>query len=261
MIDMRRWATEQGLRALRRRARLRHLQPGVTVVTVNWNTATYLQTQLSALRRYSSQATSVRVVDNASSDHSREVIRSAQSLMNVSVTRLPINIGHALGLHLGLAAVTTERFVLLDVDAFPISRNWLTELTSPLDDGAILVGAEHNGFAHPCCLAGRTRWFFDRHRLLSSQGRVHESGFLDVGERLTHEACQDGEVVLLPVTATLGPGFLGSVYGDIVYHNFYSAHRQGEGAREVGQVPLTSTTVESTWGLAVRKFLGELAAE
>jgi len=61
-------------------AALRHrtpsfYRPGVTVVTVNWNSLHYLERMLAAVEAMSPPGTEILVVDNASSDGSREFVR------------------------------------------------------------------------------------------------------------------------------------------------------------------------------------------
>lgn len=234
----------------------------MTVVTVTWNTLEYLRTLVSAVQAFSPPDVRLYVVDNHSNDGTKEWLRGIASESiggSVRSVRLQRNVGHALGLHVGLSAVQTEYFVLLDVDAFPIRPGWLTTLLGPLSNGALLVGADVNGFAHPCCVAGRTEWFFRRPRTLSPSGVVHESSFYDVGERVSAQAREEGEIALLPVTRTLGPGYLGAVFGDAVYHNFYSAHEQGDEARDLGQTHIRPRDVADTWARATVMYLPHLA--
>src|SRR6478672_2798427 len=113
------------LRAIARR-RIEAVEPGaVTVVTVNWNTLPYLQTMCEMVRRNSPLGTRIVVVDNASTDGSRQWLRGRGDLEAVL---LPFNIHHGPAADLGALRVRTEFLLLLDVDAFPISDRWIHEV-------------------------------------------------------------------------------------------------------------------------------------
>ncbi len=227
----------------------RNLTPGVTVVTVNWNTASYLRTHLEAVKHFSPPDVSLVVMDNHSTDGSWSLLRHAPGITRL---RLPRNLGHGAGLDVGVSLARTEIVVTLDVDAFPITEQWLETLVGPLDRGYVLVGGNpYNEFAHPSMLATRTRWLRGR------SFRPDANTGLDVGQRLTREA--DGPVKLLPISESFGPGMVGSVYGDIVYHNFFSAHSQGMDAQQAGAHPVVeSSDVQRSWDSAVDRFLAEI---
>ena len=230
-------------RAIARRSRTELVPGRVTVITVNWNTAEFLRDLLRGVAYFSPDA-EVLVVDNASSDDSRTVIDES----SVRSILLPINLGHGPALDLAVSRVSTEFFVTLDVDAFPIRRDWLTVLCAELDRGNIVVGGHmHREFAHPSMLAMRTRDFRDRrHSFIRSRWQgdefVHGRSW-DVAERISMR--EPGRVGLIPTTEVRGPGVIGSVYGGIVYHNWFSAQgppQQRQAAREA-------------WTEAVARFL------
>lgn len=240
--------TEAALRLMEAGASRRRLVPGVSVVTVTWNTREYLAAQLAAIDQFTEVPVAHITVDNASTDGTRDWLRGEN---RSRVIPLPRNVGHALGLHVGIAAVRTSMFVVMDVDAFPISDGWLAALVGPLRSGQLLVGADVHGWAHPCCLAARTDWFFARRRRLATIGSIPDPAFRDVGQHFAEEAAKEGGVTLLRRTGNLGPGVVGSVFGGVVYHNFYSAHGQGEGAGK----DVTAESVEAAWHRAVTTFL------
>lgn len=217
-----------------------------TVLTVNWNTLDFLRVLLAGVERFSPPGTEVLVVDNASTDGSREFLRqsSIRSLL------LPINLGHGPALDLAVARVHTEFFATLDVDAFPVSPDWLQVLRGYLDDGNVVVGGHmHRGFAHPSMLAMRTRDFRQRrHTFLrsywrSSRGFVHGESW-DVAERISMR--EPGRVALVQPSEVRGPGVIGTVYGGIVYHNWFSA--QGPESQRV--------EARAAWSEAEARFLG-----
>lgn len=214
-----------------------------TVITVNWNTAEFLRDLLRAVKKFSPDA-DVIVVDNASSDDSRALIRAS----GVRSILLPMNLGHGPALDIAAARVRTEFFATLDVDAFPVREDWLTVLRSELDAGNVVVGGHmHRGFAHPSMLAMRTRDFRDRkHSFVRSHWQsgefVHGQSW-DVAERISMR--EPGRVGLIPTSEVRGPGVIGSVYGGIVYHNWFSAQGPAEQRAEA----------RTAWTEAVARFL------
>jgi glycosyltransferase involved in cell wall biosynthesis len=205
----------------RARRRLQRLIPGgVTIVTVNWNARPYLEVLLAQVRRRSPPGTRVLVVDNASRDGSRALVR-AQT--DVRWLGLPVNAGHDVALDLGFLSVETEYVVALDVDAFPLRDDWLARLLEPLDAGTQVSGARLNReYVHPCCLAMRTARFVERSHSFRSRYRPRSEGrdaSGDIGETISaHEPAK----YFFDPTSQRGPGDVGTVFGGIVYHNFYS---------------------------------------
>jgi glycosyltransferase involved in cell wall biosynthesis len=207
---------------LRGRARKRRLRQGeVTVVTVNWNSGDQLAVFLRAVRRRSPKATKILVVDNASRDRSGELLARSP---DVRSARLPFNLGHDLALDLGFLLADTEFVVALDVDAFPVQNGWLDELLAPLSAGSEISGARLNReYVHPCCLAMRTARFVESKHTFRSRYRPRSAGTRasgDVGEGMSQR--EHGRLHFFEITSQRGPGSLGTVFGDLVYHNFYS---------------------------------------
>jgi glycosyltransferase involved in cell wall biosynthesis len=210
--------------ALRARAkrRLGRLEPGAaTVVTVNWNSWPHLEVLIDVVRRRSPAGTRIIAVDNGSVDGSRERIAAAEGVQGLL---LPANVGHELAMDLGVLLAETEFVVALDVDAFPLHDDWLQRLLAPLDEGAQVAGARLNReYVHPCCWAMRKARFVERghsfraHYVPRSEGR-DASG--DVGEEIS--AAEAPNVHFFEVTSQRGPGDVGTVFGDLVYHNFYA---------------------------------------
>lgn len=224
------WATVQflgwrvGVPLLRARARrgITRLEPGAaTVVTVNWNSWPHLEVLIDVVRRRSPAKTRIIAVDNGSKDGSRQRIRSQPGVRGLL---LPTNVGHELAMDLGVLLADTEYVVALDVDAFPLHERWLDELLAPLSEGAQVSGARLNrSYVHPCCWAMRTARFVDRKHSFRShyqprEGDCDASG--DVGEEIS--ASEAPNVHFFEVTSQRGPGDVGTVFGDLVYHNFYA---------------------------------------
>lgn len=186
-------------------------------MTVNWDSLPYLNVLLRLVRKRSAENVRVLVVDNGS----RETLSNGGQ---VQIVKLPFNVGHELALDIGFLLVETEYVVALDVDAFPLHDRWLDELLAPLSAGFEISGARLNRqYVHPCCLAMRTaRFVQQKHTFLShyqprSDGR-DASG--DVGEEMS--AREAGRLYFFDRTSQRGPGDVGTVFGDLVYHNFYS---------------------------------------
>jgi glycosyltransferase involved in cell wall biosynthesis len=217
----------------RRAGRARHLDELVpdaaTVVTVNWNTLRHLQVLHTMVRRHSPAGTPIVVVDNASTDGSQAWIRAQPDLQG---RFLRYNLHHGPAADLGALDVRTEFLVLLDVDAFPLSDEWLPAVLDPLRAGCTVAGGHiHRQYVHPSYLAMRTRDFVTRRHSFSMVGQWRKGvkgggeGFRDAGEDISvreRERFGPDTTHFVPVTETRGPGMLGTVFGDLVYHNFFA---------------------------------------
>jgi glycosyltransferase involved in cell wall biosynthesis len=226
------------------------LRRAATVVIVNWDSLEFLKVGVPQVRRFSPQGTKIIVVDNGSVDGSVEWLRRQADVFTIA---LGGNWGHGSALDIGFLRSRTRFVIALDVDAFPITDSWLDSVLVPLDQGFTVAGA-HGGealdrlvpgidpdhirpsFVHPCFLGMKLRRFVYRRR---SFKRWPPTGprVLDAGARLS--VCEAAHLYYVEPTSTIGPGFLGTVFGDVVYHNFHSTlHRQEglegtvEGVRE-----------------------------
>lgn len=234
-------------------AKHKPVRDGVTVVSVNFNSLPQLRALLTALKRYTSEPIDLIVVDNASKDGSREFLRTQRSVRPIL---LPLNIGHGFALDLAVLSASTSTVVAFDIDAFPISPEWLPAVREPLEQGAVIAGAHlHRAYIHPCFLALRRSDFLHYRLSFAPVGRcpspeVPASGlYLDAGEALSHVLCLaygSASIHKIPPTFTRGPGTIGTVFGDVVYHNFYSTHGRGE----MGQAGAEA------WEAAVRRYIG-----
>jgi glycosyltransferase involved in cell wall biosynthesis len=200
----------------------------VSIVIVNWNTSSFLRETLASLRRFTRIPLEVIVVDNGSSDGSADFLRRIPGLRSIRLRR---NVGHAPALDLGFLAATSDIVLSLDVDAFPIKSSWLEAVVSPLRQGFTVSGAQlWRPYVHPCCMAIRkARFVLRRHTFRARYSRDRNAlgrTAWDVGESISMR--EEGQLHLLPVTSQRGPGDVGTVFGDCLYHNFYAArHQQG----------------------------------
>ena len=247
--------TGAAVAALLRQRKPASYRPGVTVLVVNWNSLPFLEATLAAVRAMSPDVELV-VVDNASSDGSRTYLADQADVRTIE---LPVNVGHGVALDIGAASIDTEYVAVLDIDAFPISPNWLDESIAALRDGAKVAGARmHRNFVHPCFLVTETE-MLHRYDLtfrpvgtLSSLDRAAPL-FLDVGEALSQRAIVKfggGKALhFFEITDALGPGPARAVFGNLVYHNMYATQGRGQqGAPD-------------SWRDAMRRFHPDLAAE
>lgn len=236
------------------RRRIGALRPGgVTVVTVNWNSWTHLEVLIEMVRRRSPPGTKILVVDNGSCDESR---RRLAALPDVRTLMLPANIGHDLALDLGVLACQTEYAVTLDVDAFPLHERWLAQLLAPLDAGAQVSGARLNReYVHPCCWAMRTERFVSeghsfRSRYQARAPRRDASG--DVGEEISGREAPN--LHFLAVSSQLGPGDVGTVFGELVYHNFYATRFRAT-TEQVLDNAVVAADAERAWEQALERYV------
>ena len=232
------WAFGVGLEAVRRQAiqsLAADLAGSVTVVTINWNTLDYLKVLVEMVRRHS-PGVPLLVVDNHSVDGSRRWLAE----QHVRTIRMPRNVGHHKGLDVAFTLARSEYVIALDVDAFPVADDWTERVINPLREGAKLSGASIDWldypYVHPSFLALRRRDF-----LLDRLTFLFKGSDGDVGSEISQRYADS--VHLIQATEAKGPGFIGSVFGGVVYHNFGST-RPG----------LHSTGAEA-WDEAVERFV------
>src|SRR5881397_242927 len=108
--------------------------PGlVSVVVVNWNGIRYLAECLESLRRQAYPSRELIVVDNASTDGSREWLRASGAFRLVELER---NTGFAGGVNAGIHVSRGEFIALLNSDAVA-AEDWLDMLVEPMSDPAV----------------------------------------------------------------------------------------------------------------------------
>lgn len=213
---------------------MRAYRPGVTVLTVNWNSLAFLRPMLDLTRAMSPPDTEILVVDNGSTDGSVEYLRERR---DVRLARLPVNVGHGVALDIGSALVDTAHVAVLDIDAFPVSDRWLEESLRALDAGAKVAGAQmHRNFVHPCFLVTTTQLLRDHDLTFRPVGSLAQLDhraplFLDVGEALSQRVIVKfgGSPALhfFGVTSLRGPSMAGAVFGGLVYHNMFATQGSG----------------------------------
>ncbi|HEX2172079.1 MAG TPA: glycosyltransferase family 2 protein [Dehalococcoidia bacterium] len=132
--------------------------PSVAVIIPNWNGAHLLPTCLDALRRQTFRDHEVVLVDNASTDGSRELVRS--SYPEVRLIELSRNVFFAGAVNAGIRA-TAGRYVALLNNDTEVEPGWLEALVRALD-------------ACPKAgLAASKMLLFDRRDVINSAGDLY----------------------------------------------------------------------------------------
>lgn len=247
-------AVKQRLRSLRR-----PVEPGVTVASVNFNSLPFMQTLVAAVEHFADRPVRFVIVDNASTDGSRDWLASRPDITAIFPGE---NLGHGRGMDLAWLAAATEYVVAMDIDAFPISRDWLPAVLGPIERGEATISGAHNpvehtwlgrDYVHPCCLAMRQRRFVTRGHSFDML-----PGQWDNGERLTlAEQAHGGRAAFLDVTELRGPGIVGAVFGGVVYHNFYSTRFTVQ-AEQVLDGDVTPDDPRRAWQEATARHLAGL---
>lgn len=225
-IAMRRpWNLAVKAARLRAKLRLKPLRDGVTVVIVNWNTRSVTADVIRAVQRLSPRGTSVLVVDNGSTDGSRDMLRAWPGIKTMM---LRSNAGHGPALDLAVCSVRTKIALTLDSDAIPLAEGWLDPAVGPVRSGsALLAGSRaRRNFVHPIYLAvdvaqfvGR-RLSFQVHRLPGVDGDATRWGenAWDTAELMTPRI-PAAEVVFIDRTPNAVEGLPGMTAGGVVYHH------------------------------------------
>lgn len=221
------------VKAARMRARVRRRRPGVTVVMVSWNTRRVTADVLEAVQRCSPSGTQVLVVDNGSTDGSREMLADWPGIDTMLFRSNP---GHGVSLDLGVCAARTTVAVTLDSDAIPLSDRWLEPAVEPLRTGPVILAGTRSKrhFVHPMYLAVDVQAFvrrklsFQVHRLPDASPGAERWGIdaWDTGELMTGQLAPE-EIAFLEATPNRSLGLPGMTVGDVVYHHG-GVSRQGD---------------------------------
>lgn len=237
-------------------------KPGATVIIVNYNTMHYLETSISAIRRFSAPDTEILVVDNKSNDGSREWLRSKPG--GAYSVRLPMNVDHGRGLDIGLLMCRTEHAILLDSDAFPLRHGWIERLTQPLLDGEVDAVGAHGGRdrLHPLCMAVSRRFYVElgvsfggREDPVPGGDVIWGENRWDVGEYFS----QHVDVARRKLLETKRTE-LGEFVEDIVFH-LRLGTTGNRGSKRDNAVRDVAEETRSRWNRAVAEALSDLHVE
>jgi GT2 family glycosyltransferase len=132
--------------------------PRVSVIIPNWNGAYHLPTCLDALRQQTFRDFEVILVDNASTDGSRELVETQYP--EVRLVTMPRNRFFSGAVNAGIQEARGEIIVLLNNDT-EADHRWLEELVAALD-------------AHPeAGMAASKLRLFDRRQVIHSAGDTY----------------------------------------------------------------------------------------
>jgi len=192
------------------------------------------------LRHIAGQSARLIVVDNGSDDGVEEWLRVLARRGDIDLIRNESNISHGPAIGQALRQTQSPYIVTLDSDAWPLSPDWLTRLRAMLQGKVKAAGILHyRGYIHPSCMMIE-RATVESLNLSFLKDRAQG---IDVGESITRDLLRAGyQVAGLPQTGgrTRGskdePIWLGSEYGGIVCHQWYSSRQQRD--RSVDDVPI-----------------------
>lgn len=222
---------------LRARCRLqqRSLADGVTVVIVNWNTRQIVADVLRAVQTFSPAGTRVLVVDNGSTDGSRQMLREWPG---IDTMLLRSNAGHGVALDLAVCSVRTRVALTLDSDAIPLCEGWMSAAVDPVMSGEARLAGQRSkrNFVHPVYLAVDTEAFVRRglslqlHRpaAVTVESAIWGENAWDTAELLTPRLLAD-EVRFVEATPKLVEELPGQMVAGVVYHHG-GVSREADGA-------------------------------
>ena len=107
-----------------------------SMIVINWNGAAFLKVCLEALLVQAMDEDEIVVVDNNSTDHSVELLRT--DFLGVKLLCNERNLGYAGGANVGLRAAQGEVLVLLNPDV-QVHAGWLAALKGALKDERVGV--------------------------------------------------------------------------------------------------------------------------
>lgn len=120
--------------------------PLVTIVTVNYNTASFLEISLTALAKLTKNKYKVIICDNGSSYFDkRNLKRIVSKYDNINLffrkQSAPGSIGHGEALNILIDKIDTPYGVILDADATFLKKGWDEIFINQLDDEVKIIGA------------------------------------------------------------------------------------------------------------------------
>lgn len=205
----------------------------ITVIAVNYNTFDWMRLLVASVRRFADPVTrvptEVLIVDNASTDGSREWLAAQKDVYSYCLNH---NIGHGKGLDFALRQAATRFVLVLDIDAHVQRYGWDVDLIRLYQSGApkrrliAAKGGEEKPI-HPCFM------FFERRVFRDMQLSFVPTPGYDVGRKIYYDLEAAGFETL-----RVAPGYESGdrkYYPDVfgteyyvyskptVYHQWYSA--------------------------------------
>lgn len=218
--------------------------PTYSIVMVAHNALPMVQmATLRTLRHSAAHDARLIVVDNASTDGTQTWLKLLADRGDIDLIRSETNLGHGPALERARRHTQSPYLVTLDSDAFPVADDWLPRLRERLTGSVKVAGIRHHrDYIHPSCL------MIERETLeamgLHFLNEKDKPSKLDVAERLSCAIKGRGfEIAGLERTgeqrrgSRAEPVYLGSVYDDLVYHQWYTTRKVLAGRRQVDDVP------------------------
>ena len=145
----------------------------LAIVILNWNGEKMLQQYLPSVIEYSNEEAVIYVADNASTDHSLELLREQFPTCKLIV--LEKNWGFAEGYNKALAQIEAEYYLLLNSD-IEVTPHWLTPMLQYMDEHEDVAACqpklrsifERNSFEY----AGASGGYLDRYGYPFCRGRI-----------------------------------------------------------------------------------------
>jgi len=152
----------------------RAMTKAVSIVTVSYDTFFFLRLLVDKVRELiGSRSYELIVIDRGSRDGTREWLRAQPDVRVLTAKPNRRGHGHGEAAELGVANARYEHVVLLDSDAHPIDRMWLTLTVDRLDNHHRLAGGVFRGMHK----ANPHRWYIHPHFMA-----FHKA---DLGNRIT----------------------------------------------------------------------------
>ena len=147
----------------------------IAVVLLNWNGAKLLEQFLPFVVAYSDKA-NIYVADNASTDHSIQVIQ--EQFPSVTIIQNDGNYGFANGYNIALKNVEEEYYALVNSD-IEVTENWLSPILSIFDTEPeiAIIQPKILDYKNKCNFeyAGAAGGFIDKYGFPFCRGRVFET--------------------------------------------------------------------------------------
>lgn len=162
--------------------------PWVSVVVPNWNGAAWLGQCLDSLRSQRYPNYEVLVVDNGSTDESRQIASKAGRW--VQWIALPENLGFAGGVNVGLTYCRGELVALLNNDA-TADPDWLLQLVAGLNEAGVgMAASKILRWGEPATIdkAGHLIYWDGQNRGRGT-GEADHGQFEDIAETLFPDGC------------------------------------------------------------------------
>ena len=206
----------------------------ISLLTVNWHTNDFAVRLVRSFRSFVSADLPVVVVDNSPSRGARQQFRDLGARYVTTGT----NLGHGLGLDLGMCFVNTEFALVCDPDTAVVGPEFGDEIMRRLDARRVAAVDTGNPHYHPLCVAFASEYW--KRGGFSFQARWP---FWDVGGELTHLLGGVQADSLIPKSRSFGVPlraafggdglhYLGEVYGDTFSSTYLAGRLNAEPGRQ-----------------------------